>query len=219
MIPVQSSVISATREKRRSGHWLLLALLAAQPVFGSGPREFLIQNWTREDGLPGSTVTAVAQTQDGYLWVGTLTGLARFDGVRFVAVDLSRLANQANSAVFSLYVDHQGNLWIGMGDGDLIQFSHGEFTSRATPSRQTADRYVQRIAEDGVGGLWTLNYEGGVSRLAGNVFTQAATGPENLALVSDDSCGVWVGSHSELLFSNGNRLQRVWDAAREPGFQ
>jgi len=45
-------------------------------------------HWGREDGLPNETVTALLQTHDGYLWVGTVGGLARFDGVEFDAVSL-----------------------------------------------------------------------------------------------------------------------------------
>jgi len=204
------------------GFWagLMLVLLATSPsVRGNGAREFLIQNWTREDGLPGSTVTAVAQTPDGYLWVGTLNGLVRFDGVRFVGVDLGKLAGQRNSSVFCLHADRQGDLWIGMGDGQLIRFSHGEFTSHMPPSYQTADRYIQRMADDKAGGLWTLNYEGGVSRLTGSTFNEVAAGPEHLALIPNAAGGVWIASRSELKLSAGNELTRVWDASREPGFQ
>src|SRR5215471_12295179 len=45
--------------------------------------EFFFRNWDMQDGLPDSTVKAIAQTLDGYLWVGTRAGLARFDGVHF----------------------------------------------------------------------------------------------------------------------------------------
>ena len=46
--------------------------------------DYLIDVWRGESGLPSSSVTSIAQTPDGYLWIGTYNGLARFDGVRFV---------------------------------------------------------------------------------------------------------------------------------------
>ncbi len=48
-----------------------------------GSTEYTIDSWQTPDGLPANTVTAIAQSHDGYLWLGTLNGLARFDGVRF----------------------------------------------------------------------------------------------------------------------------------------
>jgi ligand-binding sensor domain-containing protein len=48
---------------------------------------FLVDSWHTESGLPDGNVTALAQTPDGYLWVGTFKGLARFDGVRFTIFD------------------------------------------------------------------------------------------------------------------------------------
>jgi len=58
-------------------------LVLAAPVFLNAGREFHVQNWRREDGLPDGQITALEQTADGYLWIGTAKGLARFDGIRF----------------------------------------------------------------------------------------------------------------------------------------
>ena len=60
-----------------------LAVFQASAVTG----DYLIDVWSSEDGLRSSSVTAIAQTPDGYLWAGTYNGLARFDGVRFVRFD------------------------------------------------------------------------------------------------------------------------------------
>src|SRR5580700_9098971 len=60
----------------------LLAVCVAQADSKLG--DFTITRWTRENGLPGNSVTCLVQTRDGFLWVGTTTGLARFDGVKFV---------------------------------------------------------------------------------------------------------------------------------------
>ena len=204
----------------RAWGWLMVVvMMTSLSAQGDGAREFLIQNWTREDGLTGNTVTAVAQTPNGYLWVGTLNGLARFDGVRFVAIDLRKLAGQRDPSVFSLHVDRQGDLWIGMGDGHLIRFSHGEFTAQLPPSRQTGDRYIQRMAEDGAGGLWTLNFEGGVNQSTESVFKEVSAKHEVLALIPRAAGGVWAASRGELLKSEGSQLKCVWDESQEPGFQ
>src|SRR5207302_11449076 len=55
--------------------------LSAEPERGAS--EYIIDSWQTPDGLPANTITAIAQSTDGYLWLGTLNGLARFDGLRF----------------------------------------------------------------------------------------------------------------------------------------
>ena len=63
----------------------LVALLLASSAFALDPHRALTQArlsvWTPESGLPQSTVDAIVQTRDGYLWLGTQEGLVRFDGV------------------------------------------------------------------------------------------------------------------------------------------
>jgi ligand-binding sensor domain-containing protein/signal transduction histidine kinase len=197
----------------------MVVILTTHPALGVGAREFLIQNWTREDGIPGTTVTAVSQTPDGYLWLGTFGGLARFDGVRFVTLDLRQKAGVPDVSISSLRTDEHGNLWIGTSGGHLVRMSHGEFTTYLPPSRQTADRYVQRIAEDKSGAIWALNYEGGLSRMTGGSFQEIATQAGILALVADAGGKLWVASRKELLNSENGQLQWVWGASQEPDFQ
>ena len=57
-----------------------LWLYAADPPHN---RDYVINVWRTDEGLPDSAVSSIAQTRDGYLWIGTANGLARFDGVRF----------------------------------------------------------------------------------------------------------------------------------------
>ena len=90
--------------------------------------EFLIDVWDRETGLPSSSVTSVAQTPDGYLWVGTHNGLARFDGVRFVTFDPANTPELPHARVIGLFVDAQGTLWINTFDGSLTSYRAGRFT-------------------------------------------------------------------------------------------
>jgi signal transduction histidine kinase/ligand-binding sensor domain-containing protein len=90
--------------------------------------EFLIDVWDTERGLPHSTVTSIAQTPDGYLWVGTLHGgLARFDGVRFVSFHPGNTPEMQSIEVQRLLVDVQGTLWIAMVEGILLSYREGHF--------------------------------------------------------------------------------------------
>src|SRR5690242_10255161 len=84
------------------------------------PRAFLLQaedyddrNWHMEEGLPDGEITAIAQTPDGYLWIGTPKGLARFDGTRFRVYQTRNTPELKDSTIANLLTDHAGRLWIG----------------------------------------------------------------------------------------------------------
>jgi signal transduction histidine kinase/ligand-binding sensor domain-containing protein len=98
------------------------------PVIGSDTSgEYLTDVWTADDGLPDSSVTSIAQTPDGYLWVGTYNGLVRFDGVRFVTFDPVNTPALAHARVRKLSVDDQGTLWINTFDGSMTSLRNGTF--------------------------------------------------------------------------------------------
>jgi ligand-binding sensor domain-containing protein/signal transduction histidine kinase len=121
---------------------LLLAATSIAAVFGgqslpaAEDGDLAVQIWSIEQGLPNSTVTALAQTRDGYLWVGTFNGLARFDGVRFVTFNPANTPAMKHARVQRLFVDAEDTLWINTYDGALISFRDGvfaeEWKSRAT---------------------------------------------------------------------------------------
>src|ERR1700726_3547676 len=72
--------------------------------------------WTQQQGLPQDAVRAIAQTTDGYLWLGTDEGIARFDGYEFVSFNRERGA-PASSAISALAAGRDGSLWIGSRNG------------------------------------------------------------------------------------------------------
>ena len=85
-----------------------LIIFTALTAFGSPVVEttdYLIDAWTSDDDLPDSSVTAVTQTPDGYLWIGTYNGLARFDGVRFVTFDPVNTPELKHARITGLFVD------------------------------------------------------------------------------------------------------------------
>ena len=73
--------------------------------------------WKIDNGLPQNSVNAIVQTRDGYLWVGTYEGLARFDGVKFTVINKRTSPALKNLAVRTLAEDAAGNLWVGTEEG------------------------------------------------------------------------------------------------------
>jgi signal transduction histidine kinase/ligand-binding sensor domain-containing protein len=83
----------------------------------AAPDDYGVATWTVDIGLPGSTITALAQTHDGYLWAGTADGLARFNGVRFERFDTVNTPALFSSSIDALAVDSDDTLWIGTAAG------------------------------------------------------------------------------------------------------
>lgn len=107
--------------KWSAGCFFVLFLCSAHAIGAEPPIEYLQRTWTRDHGLPDNLVHAVLQTRDGYLWVGTRSGLARFDGLRFTVFDHLNTPAMQSDLCQRLAEDSEGNLWIGTPDGLLCK--------------------------------------------------------------------------------------------------
>ncbi|HEX5218343.1 MAG TPA: two-component regulator propeller domain-containing protein [Verrucomicrobiae bacterium] len=90
--------------------------------------DYLIDTTTVEKGLPNSSVTAIAQTTEGYLWVGTYNGLARFDGERFVKFYPENTPALKHARIRRLVTGPDGTLWISAHDGSITSYRRGQFS-------------------------------------------------------------------------------------------
>ena len=95
-----------------------LAAICTAQAAGEGrlqgaTEEFVVHAWETKDGLPDSSATSMAQTPDGYLWVGTFNGLARFNGHEMKVFDRFNTPELPSPAVVSVHVDKAGRLWVG----------------------------------------------------------------------------------------------------------
>ena len=92
--------------------------LGALPVLALNPDKSLLQyncrSWTRQNGLPANGVKAIAQTRDGYLWLGTAQGLVRFDGVEFKLAEMPKSSSFWTANVACLASSQNGGLWFGL---------------------------------------------------------------------------------------------------------
>lgn len=87
----------------------------------------VLSTWTTVQGLPQNFITAIDQTPDGFLWIGTLGGLARFDGLRFETFG-QRMPSALHGSISAMAVDGSGTLWIGTASG-LFFYRDGSFGS------------------------------------------------------------------------------------------
>jgi ligand-binding sensor domain-containing protein len=140
---------------------LALAAQAAPGTGAIGQAELVYvdsyRNFGIEEGLPQVSVNALLQGRDGYLWIGTFGGLARFDGVSFKAFHASAGGLPSNR-ILSLYEDRRGRLWIGTQEGGIALYESGRFRSLDVCGG-TCQISVIRPSADGRK-LWALGPQG-----------------------------------------------------------
>ncbi len=130
------------------------------------------QAWAMENGLPQNTVQALAQTKDGFLWLGTEAGLVRFDGVEFQTYDRNSTPALPGSDIRCLLATADGALWIGTNAG-LARWKDGAAKTFTTQDGLPADGILTLgEKEDGKLWLWT---EKGIALQAGDRFEAVRT--------------------------------------------
>lgn len=137
--------------------------LAANKAIEARTNDFLIKKWTTAEGLPQNTVTSIVQTSDGYIWVGTFGGLARFDGIKFTIFDSTTAPGLLSNRILSLYEDRWKRLWIGTETGEVYTLADGkfiEFWSGQEFKRKTVWEFIE---DDN--GRFYIGSDSGIERL------------------------------------------------------
>lgn len=171
-----------------------------------------LEIYTTESGLPQSSVLSIAQTSDGYIWLATYEGLARFDGIRFRVFDTGNTPEIASNRVRVVFEDSGGDLWIGT-TGGLLRYSSGAFKNFTVHDGLSSNR-VSALCEDRYGGLW-VGTTNGLNRMArddagGIAFTPftAKNGFADTyisALAEDQQGTLWIGTSGDgvYFYTNG----------------
>jgi signal transduction histidine kinase/ligand-binding sensor domain-containing protein len=121
--------------------------------------------WQVESGWHDESVNSILQTRDGYLWLGSYTGLLRFDGARFVSFLSANTPGLLSSRVTCLFEDDTGWLWIGHESGEVSRSRNGVFEPVLLPPGWPGGA-VEAIASDSQGLVWLLNDAGMLMRLS-----------------------------------------------------
>lgn len=164
--------------------------------------------WQSEAGLPENSVLSIAQTPDGYIWLGTEEGLVRFDGARFTTYTKGSTPGLRSNQILTLLVDHEKNLWIGTRDGGLSCFRNGQFTA-ITSQGPLSSSSILALHEDKNGSLWIGTDGAGLFQLHSGKFRafrrSDGLADDSVFSISSDSQGnVWIGTHNGLSrFTNG----------------
>ncbi len=192
--------------------FFLFALLIGSGcfLFGLDPamntRQYDLQLYTTENGLPQSSILCIIQTRDGYIWMGTYEGVARFDGMIFTVFNTTNTPEMAGNRIKAMLEDRQGRLWIATSGG-LLSFTGGRFTNFTTENG-LSHNYITTLYEDRSGRLW-IGTTQGLNCFYNNTFTQYLLRGDNAvnyiaALVEDNSGHLWVGTTENGLFQLQN---------------
>ncbi|MDA7887994.1 ATP-binding protein [Akkermansiaceae bacterium] len=182
--------------------FLALSLLLLNA--GEEQSDWFYRAWQTEDGLPDNSVSGVAQSPDGYLWVGTNGGAIRFNGKSFSTLPLRKLPNLPSQQVREMFMDRRGQLWLGMERGPVIRVGEDSFH----PFHLSGSLFRKRtmsLTDDSEGRQWAA-YFGSVCYFEdGEIFTLDSSngipsGPE-ATLACDTDGQVWL--------SNGGKLGRL----------
>jgi signal transduction histidine kinase/ligand-binding sensor domain-containing protein len=169
-------------EARACLHALWVACAALCSLFSCGQAwaQYQSTQWTADSGLPQNSVRGIVQTPDGYIWVATLNGVARFDGVRFTIFDKGNTPGISNSRFVAMVRGSAGDLWLASEDGNIVRYHDGQFNS-VNQGDGVRQRSVAAITGDELGNVW-IEADEKVYRWSAerNSFLKEAIGPDNI---------------------------------------
>ena len=159
--------------------------------------QYVQDNWQTDQGLPQNAIYCITQTKDGFLWIGTEEGVARFDGVRFTVFNKANTPEIKNNIINALFADREGNLWIGTYGGGVTEYKNGQFIHYGS-EEGIVDDHVICIYQDSKNVLW-IGTRNGLSRFHQGRFESYRTDrglPHNwvVALADDFEGGLWIAT-------------------------
>lgn len=203
---------------------VVLGLMAARPLCAADnsgqPNGYALTAWTTERGLPPGDVLVMTQDLDGYLWVGTTSGLARFDGLQFSLWGTHGEPALPVRSVPALTGAHDGSLWIGFGNpGGVSRFRNGQIVHYSEQDGLPRGA-IAALIEDRHGTVWAGG-AGGLSRFADDRWEPmggvAGLPAAEISTLYEDQGGVlWVGGAAGVYRRETTTFELVDSSAAYP---
>ena len=198
------------KQRPRSRLWLwavLVFVCCAHSANALGPNKSISQyirdRWGVDQGFPGGPVYAIAQTPDGYLWIGGEQGLVRFDGISFALIESGDPSMAGFGPVLGLAVDAEGYLWVRLEEARLLRYRDGKFEN-VFPSFKLAESHLTAMSVGKNGDILFSGLENGTVRYShGRFVNLSPTGaaPTLILSVAETADGtVWLGTREQGLY-------------------
>lgn len=180
---------------------------------GRAMSQYVRHRWGPENGFPAGPVSAITQTTDGYLWIGTDAGLVRFDGSTFNLVRDSGPAGYSIDRILGLTADRDGNLWVRIPEPTLLRYRDGAFTYSSPDPHYEARVTATTRTHDGE--LLLASRRNGAEVLRASKFETLATAAAlprspvtSIAETATDD--VWLGTRDEgLIHLHGQQVSTI----------
>ena len=179
--------------------WGLAWLFPTGSGLAAGPdTPFFVDRWSTRDGLPDSEVISVIQTRDGYLWLGTLNGLVRFDGLHFTIFDQHNTPGLNSDRIVRLFEDSHTNLWIGTDTAGVALVQDGKVRNFDL-GRSGHEGRLMSACEDPAGAVWLYTADAHLGRYQDGKLESLNLNinfpPICRMLVSEKSGRMWLGEY------------------------
>ena len=206
---------NTSRDRRTKIHWpsnWLLAALAflcfanAPSTLGANkvPSQYIRDEWGTEQGFPGGPVHAIAQTPDGYLWIGTEKGLVRFDGLSFRLFQQFDSTTLPGGPVIGLAVDAEGGFVDTFARAEITELSRRNISRRLTELPELVESDVTAMCVASNGGILFSGLTNGIVRYSKGRFEPLASTaglPRLVISLAETADGkVWMGTREQGLF-------------------
>ena len=163
--------------------------------------DYGIDNWSTSQGLPQTSVLTITQDRDGYVWMGTQDGLARFDGLHFDVYNRANSDGTDPLNVQASLTDSRGRVWFGTQKDVLLRESgHFHNVASVAPGKD-----IRALAEARDGTIWAATPLGAL-RYDGQQFVRSVASDDAYALAVDDDA-LWVGGIGQITRSDASGLR------------
>lgn len=176
--------------------------------------------WQTEDGLPQNTVTSAVQTHDGYLWFGTDSGLARFDGERFQVFNTLTTPELEDRRIMRLYEDAKHALWIAQENGAIARYAGGRFENIPLEHAHENARFIG-LGSDEQGRLWGMRDNGAIDSVEDGhrIPSLIAPSPPGIMSWSRGADGaIWLSENGQAARLQNGVLNPFSTGEREKGY-
>ena len=164
----------------------------------TGGSDWFYRAWQTEDGLPDNTVSGLAQSPDGYLWVGSNGGAMRFNGRDFSPIPLHNIPHLPSRQVRTMTIDRKGRLWLALERGPVIRIGETSFHS-FDRGDHGFEGVARSIVEDEQGRIW-VGFSQCVFMIEGDRVVELENIPRgaNTSIACDHEGQVWLAKGGQL---------------------